>query len=47
MSTLGLGILTVSGLVQLWQVYLFAFLLGCAADVCFRVEAHMSSCNGM
>jgi MFS family permease len=26
---LGLGILTVSGLVQLWQVYLFAFLLGC------------------
>ena len=26
---LGLGILTVSGLVQLWHVYLFAFLLGC------------------
>ncbi|GAB2558870.1 MFS transporter [Rhodanobacter koreensis] len=26
---LGLGILTVSGLVQLWQVYGFAFLLGC------------------
>jgi MFS family permease len=26
---LGLGLLTVSGLVQLWQVYLFAFLLGC------------------
>jgi MFS family permease len=26
---LGLGILTVTGLVQLWQVYLFAFLLGC------------------
>lgn len=26
---LGLGILTVAGLVQLWQVYLFAFLLGC------------------
>ncbi len=28
---LGLGILTVGGWVQLWQVYLFAFLLGCAA----------------
>jgi MFS family permease len=26
---LGLGLLTVSGLVQLWHVYLFAFLLGC------------------
>lgn len=26
---LGLGLLTVSGLVQLWQVYVFAFLLGC------------------
>jgi MFS family permease len=26
---LGLGILTITGLVQLWQVYLFAFLLGC------------------
>jgi MFS family permease len=25
----GLGILTVAGLVQLWQVYVFAFLLGC------------------
>ena len=28
---LGLGILVVSGLVQLWHVYVFAFLLGCAA----------------
>ncbi|HZD30161.1 MAG TPA: MFS transporter [Candidatus Angelobacter sp.] len=28
---LGLGILTVAGVVQLWQVYIFAFLLGCAA----------------
>ncbi|WP_189440917.1 MFS transporter [Rhodanobacter panaciterrae] len=28
---LGLGLLTVSGLVQLWQVYVFAFLLGCVA----------------
>jgi len=28
---LGLGILTVTGLVQLWHVYIFAFLLGCAA----------------
>jgi MFS family permease len=28
---LGLGILTVAKLVQLWQVYLFAFLLGCVA----------------
>jgi MFS family permease len=26
---LGLGILTVTGLVQLWQVYVFALLLGC------------------
>ncbi len=26
---LGLGILTIAGLVQLWHVYLFAFLLGC------------------
>ena len=26
---LGLGILTVAGLVQLWQVFVFAFLLGC------------------
>jgi len=28
---LGLGILTVAGVVQLWQVYGFAFLLGCVA----------------
>jgi MFS family permease len=28
---LGLGILTVTGLVQLWHVYVFAFLLGCCA----------------
>ena len=28
---LGLGILTVGGLVQLWHVYVFAFLLGCAS----------------
>jgi MFS family permease len=28
---LGLGLLVVSGLVQLWHVYVFAFLLGCAA----------------
>lgn len=27
----GLGVLTISGLVRAWQVYLFAFLLGCAA----------------
>ena len=27
---LGLGLLTVTGVVQLWQVYIFAFLLGCA-----------------
>lgn len=26
---LGLGVLTLTGLVQLWHVYLFAFLLGC------------------
>ena len=26
-----LGLLTVTGLVQLWHVYVFAFLLGCAA----------------
>jgi MFS family permease len=28
---LGLGILTVTGLVRLWQVYVFAFLLGCVS----------------
>ncbi|MBU6450980.1 MAG: MFS transporter [Cyanobacteria bacterium REEB67] len=28
---LGLGILTLTGLIQLWEVYVFAFLLGCAA----------------
>jgi MFS family permease len=28
---LGLGILTITGLVQLWHVYIFAFLLGCVA----------------
>ena len=28
---LGLGVLTVTGLVRLWQVYMFAFGLGCAA----------------
>lgn len=28
---LGLGLLTVTGIVQLWMVYVFAFLLGCAA----------------
>lgn len=28
---LGLGLLTVCGVVQLWHVYIFAFLFGCAA----------------
>ena len=28
---LGLGILTVAGLVQLWHVYVFALLLGCVS----------------
>ena len=28
---LGLGLLVVTGLVQFWHVYVFAFLLGCAA----------------
>ena len=28
---LGLGLLTLTGLIQLWHVYLFAFLLGCAS----------------
>src|SRR6187402_929732 len=28
---LGLGLLTLTGAVQLWMVYVFAFLLGCAA----------------
>jgi MFS family permease len=28
---LGLGLLTVAGLVQLWQVYVFALLLGCVS----------------
>ena len=27
----GLGLLTITGLVQLWHVYVFAFLLGCVA----------------
>jgi len=30
LMALGLGLLTVTGLVQLWEVYLFAFGLGCA-----------------
>jgi MFS family permease len=29
----GLGVLTVAGLVQLWHVYLFAFLFGCATAI--------------
>jgi MFS family permease len=29
---LGLGVLTVTGVVQLWHVYAFAFLFGCAAS---------------
>src|SRR5271168_427802 len=28
---LGLGVLTLSGLVQLWHVYVFALLLGCVS----------------
>jgi MFS family permease len=28
---LGLGLLTIAGIVRLWHVYVFAFLLGCAA----------------
>jgi MFS family permease len=28
---LGLGLLTIAGLVQLWHVYVFAFLLGCVS----------------
>ena len=28
---LALGLLTVTGVVQLWHVYIFAFLFGCAA----------------
>ncbi|WP_445682070.1 MFS transporter [Radicibacter daui] len=28
---LGLGVLTITGLVQLWHVYVFAFLFGCAS----------------
>jgi MFS family permease len=28
---LGLGVLTVAGLVQLWHVYVFAFMLGCVS----------------
>jgi MFS family permease len=31
LCALGLGLLTVTGLVQLWQVYVFAFLHGCTA----------------
>ena len=31
MLALGLGLLTVTGLVRLWHVYVFAFLLGCVS----------------
>ena len=31
LCALGLGLLTVTGIVQLWHVYVFAFLHGCAA----------------
>jgi len=31
MLALALGLLTVTGVVQLWQVYVFAFLLGCVS----------------
>ncbi len=31
LCALGLGLLTITGLVELWQVYVFAFLHGCAA----------------
>jgi MFS family permease len=54
---LGLGVLTVAGLVQLWQVYVFAFLLGCvsAFDAPARqtfvselvVEADLSNAVGL
>ena len=54
---LGLGVLTVTGLVQLWQVYVFAFLLGCvsAFDAPARqtfvselvVEADLSNAVGL
>jgi MFS family permease len=50
---LGLGLLTVTGLVQLWHVYVFAFLLGCVTAFDFParqtfvselvVEAHLSN----
>jgi MFS family permease len=33
LCALGLGLLTVSGLVQLWHVYVFAFLHGCSAAI--------------
>jgi MFS family permease len=54
---LGLGILTVAGLVRLWHVYVFAFLLGCvsAFDAPARqtfvselvVEADLSNAVGL
>jgi MFS family permease len=54
---LGLGVLTVAGLVQLWHVYVFAFLLGCvsAFDAPARqtfvselvVEADLSNAVGL
>jgi len=31
MLAMGLGLLTLAGIVRLWQVYLFAFLLGCVS----------------
>jgi MFS family permease len=33
LSALGLGLLTVLGVVQLWHVYLFAFVLGCVSAI--------------
>jgi MFS family permease len=39
---LGLGILVVAGLVQLWHVYVFAFLLGCVAAFDSPRDRHLS-----
>ncbi len=45
---LGLGLLVVTGLVRLWQVDIFAFLLGCAAafDMPARQAFVFRTCRG-
>jgi MFS family permease len=43
---LGLGALTIAGIVELWQVYVFAFLFGCSAVRLFGCSA-VRLCGGV